>query len=158
MTPTTPSPISQAAVEPVAWLIRWPNGNEEVFMNLAVATQQAAMFRTKPVPLGVISTAPTTGSAPEMIRFDFINADGNEDSKVISHDEMRERYADMHRSANSAFAAPASPEASALTDERILEICAGLELKASVYSDVQNENTLRFARALLAASMGGDPK
>jgi hypothetical protein len=35
----------------VAWLIRWPNGNEEVFMDLEVAKQQAAMFRTKPVPL-----------------------------------------------------------------------------------------------------------
>jgi len=64
MASSTPSPTSQAAGEPVAWLIRWPNGNAEVFMDLEVAKQQAAMFRTKPVPLGVISTAPTTGSAP----------------------------------------------------------------------------------------------
>ncbi|MEQ6329181.1 hypothetical protein VLF92_12760 [Pseudomonas chengduensis] len=29
----------------------------------------------------------------DLIRFDFINADGQPDSKMITHDEMRERYA-----------------------------------------------------------------
>ncbi len=40
---------------------------------------------------------------PDRIRFDFINADGSEDSKVISHDEMRERYAAQHKSAIAAI-------------------------------------------------------
>jgi hypothetical protein len=39
------------------------------------------------------------------IRFDFINADGREDSKVITHDEMRERYANHHKMAHANFAA-----------------------------------------------------
>ena len=30
---------------------------------------------------------------PDLIRFDFINADGKSDSKMITHDDMRERYA-----------------------------------------------------------------
>lgn len=32
----------------------------------------------------------------ELIRFDFTNADGRPDSKMISHDEMRERYASIY--------------------------------------------------------------
>ncbi|WVH13940.1 hypothetical protein CASP1_00017 [Alcaligenes phage CASP1] len=30
---------------------------------------------------------------PDLIRFDYVNADGQPDSKMITHDEMRERYA-----------------------------------------------------------------
>ena len=33
------------------------------------------------------------GQHAELIRFDFINADGQPDSKMITHDDMRERYA-----------------------------------------------------------------
>lgn len=46
---------------------------------------------------------------PNCIRFDFINSDGQEDSKVITHDEMRQRYADQKASALSVFATPAAP-------------------------------------------------
>lgn len=38
--------------------------------------------------------APVAAQAqPDLIRFDYVNADGQPDSKMITHDEMRERYA-----------------------------------------------------------------
>ncbi|NHC63056.1 hypothetical protein [Paenalcaligenes suwonensis] len=36
---------------------------------------------------------------PGLIRFDFINADGQPDSKMLTHDQMRSRYADLFASA-----------------------------------------------------------
>lgn len=47
--------------------------------------------------------------SPDLIRFDFINSDGREDSKVISHDEMRERYAQQRTNAGYAFGSPSTP-------------------------------------------------
>ncbi len=40
-----------------------------------------------------LAATPAPEVRPDLIRFDFINADGQQDSKMITHDEMRERYA-----------------------------------------------------------------
>lgn len=45
----------------------------------------------------------------ELIRFDFINADGREDSKVITHDEMRQRYEDINTAYYSLMGTPQAP-------------------------------------------------
>lgn len=41
----------------------------------------------------LLTATPAPEVRPDLIRFDFINADGQQDSKMITHDEMRERYA-----------------------------------------------------------------
>ena len=57
----------------------------------------AADINTRLEQLRAMVTNPTTKLViPEdRIRFDFVNSDGNVDSKVISHDEMRQRYETM---------------------------------------------------------------
>ena len=40
-----------------------------------------------------LTATPAPEVRPDLIRFDFINADGQQDSKMITHDDMRERYA-----------------------------------------------------------------
>jgi hypothetical protein len=40
-----------------------------------------------------LTAAQQQGQAVELIRFDYTNGDGRPDSKIITHDEMRERYA-----------------------------------------------------------------
>ncbi len=41
------------------------------------------------------TATPAPEVRPDLIRFDFINADDQQDSKMITHDDMRERYADL---------------------------------------------------------------
>uniref|UniRef100_UPI00334218F3 hypothetical protein n=1 Tax=Castellaniella defragrans TaxID=75697 RepID=UPI00334218F3 len=43
---------------------------------------------------------------PDLIRFDFINADGQQDSKMLTHDEMRSRYSDICAAPVAAFVQP----------------------------------------------------
>ncbi|AYN21623.1 hypothetical protein [Alcaligenes aquatilis] len=45
---------------------------------------------------GLLYAAPVAAQAqPDLIRFDYVNADGQLDSKMITHDEMRARYAGL---------------------------------------------------------------
>ncbi|WP_296277832.1 hypothetical protein [Pseudomonas sp. UBA7530] len=47
------------------------------------------------------TTAPKV--RPDLIRFDFINADGQPDSKMITHDDMRERYNALYQQSESSL-------------------------------------------------------
>ena len=56
-------------------------------------------YRDHPAATGAGILVEVGSLPPNRIRFDCINADGNEDSHVITHDEMRGRYAAVHRMA-----------------------------------------------------------
>ncbi|SIO58297.1 hypothetical protein [Paraburkholderia phenazinium] len=93
---------------------------------------QAALASNKAAAIAV-------GEPVQTIRFDFINSDGREDSKVISHDEMRERYAAMYKSAHSIF--PPAPVASA--EEAVTPVERGviedlLALTSAVFQALDN--------------------
>jgi hypothetical protein len=45
----------------------------------------------------------------DLIRFDYVNADGQPDSKMLTHDEMRERYAEQSQNAYQSPAASQQP-------------------------------------------------
>jgi hypothetical protein len=111
--------------EPVAWMYRcWDTVHlERNQIDHYYSVDQGETY-VKGIPLYATpqSSQPVEAGEPvENIRFDFINSDGREDSKVISHDEMRERYAEMYKAAHSNFGAP-TPSAVVLDDERAAEI------------------------------------
>jgi hypothetical protein len=111
-------------------------------------------------------TAPTTGSAPGAIYQEQDGAGHWIDiprirynmipnplwKRIVMSDHLYSAFTDLEIAYKAGLAAaPASPAASALTDEQILAIWRKFA-ETGLCSDV-----LGLSRALLAASMGGEP-
>jgi hypothetical protein len=176
MTPTTPSPISdQAAGEREALKERLMEAIAEALGDALDCTRtwnawSAGTMRDRDfvevrgdadrlgeiadAALGVLSTAPTTGSAPET------------DDTFIEAYKVGARLCSTIHEANKAIVQghgsswyplyrknhpkPASPAASVLSEDAILAIAIDHGLGTAVVESI--------VKALLAASMGGDPQ
>jgi hypothetical protein len=172
MTPTTPSPISQAAGEHIDIVFDGPPSHESGrFIEVENSQRHSIKFgewvhRDDGYWVLRISTAPTTESAPvawpeltdEMARA-FYSAYNIAHEHRGAYESVLAGYNAMRR-----VDAPASPAASVLTDEQIFEIVAR-ELGHAFPEDLSNgfivhsepEDWLKVVRAaLLAAPMDGD--
>jgi hypothetical protein len=103
------------------------------------------------------STAPTTGSAPDAFAKDAVTREEIESwAKLVGIPTMFEKHleqlGDFAIFARQSLAA--SPAASALTDAQIMQIY----YKTDGVVTRRDADIVNFARALLAASMGGDRK
>lgn len=65
----------------------------------------------------------------ELIRLDFTNADGQPDCKMITHDEMRQRYADMVRSNAMQLTGSGVPEGLELAAQHIEKKATDYEIE-----------------------------
>jgi len=149
----TPSPISQAAGErdPGAYDIR--STLETITLLCEENGEPCDGFRFRELILKArtfLSTAPTTGSEP--VAFYDPNDGRRQESFVWASD-----YPNGAGSSNvPLYATPASPVASVLTDGQIKEHFDSHARYALEGSKLYWDDALAFARALLAASMGGD--
>lgn len=80
------------ALTEVMELDRWRNALVGLCDTDRIETPEQAVANVKARMRRV--SAPVV-QQPDLIRFDFINADGRPDSKMITHNEMRERYATL---------------------------------------------------------------
>lgn len=113
-----------------------------------IRAKQAAKPKHSPLP---------AHPAPDLIRLDFINSDGREDSKMITHDEMRGKYASAraglawvpHAGVALTDAMHVLQQFNALITEREQEL-GGLSKEMQEIADQ--------ARALLAAEQPSEDK
>ncbi|XJC79899.1 hypothetical protein ACHFCA_35000 (plasmid) [Delftia tsuruhatensis] len=99
------------------------------------------------------SAAPVAAQEqPDLIRFDYVNADGQPDSKMITHDEMRERYAVATR---HSYGQAQQPVSGADGSKSVVDTLADL-LKLAEEYQVKVESEWGAARSLKKIEEDGD--